>query len=724
MAGVDDLLARVGDEAVRAELAAAIAELRGTRDFGLVFERHVPETVRLPHHPVRRGIKVAYRDRSTDHSIFEVLAVNQTEATCRRRRHPDGREVDRSQGDPEVIGAPVAELIVVAEFGDSIYPGLKQLASVQRGGDRAAHAVIAGENFHVLQALRFTHAGRIDCIYIDPPYNTGNRDWKYDNDYVDKEDAYRHSKWLSFMHRRLLLAKELLKPDGVLIVTIDEHEVHHLGVLLEQTFPGYRRPMVTIVMNSAGNTQNGFYRVEEYAFFCFPPGVGPVQITDDLLADEGKKPRSLWGTHIRSGGINDLPSKRPNLVYPIAIEEATGRFVACGSSLEQRLTAGELPGIRSRAELDAWRPDPDETVDGHPVVWPFSVDGSIGTWRNDAGTFARLVDEGFVRIRPNQAAPGTNRWSISYVTEGNRRKVAEGVIPKLGRDERDGSLLLGSERRPVIPKSVWKRRLHDATNWGSPILRAFVGPNPFTYPKSPYAVRDTLSTVVADKPDAVILDFFAGSGTTLQATCMLNAADGGRRQSILVTNNEVGEADANRLEADGHHPGDPEWEARGIYQLVTRPRCEAVVSGVRSDGGAVEGSYEDGTLYSEGFAENVEFLELTYQDAGRIELDLAFNAIAPLLWLRAGGSGPVISESVDAAKRRRPYAWTDRYGVLFNTDRWSSFVEKLPDSATTVFIVTDSMTTFAQICSELPSHIEAVRLYERYLTTFEIKTSV
>src|SRR5690606_14923681 len=155
---------------------------------------------------------------------------------------------------------------------------------------------------------------------------------------------------------------------------------------------------------------------------------------------------------------------------------------------------------------------------------------------------------------------------------------------------------------------------------------------------------------------------------------------------------------------------------------VTRPRCEAVVSGVRSDGGAVEGSYEDGTLYSEGFAENVEFLELTYQDAGRIELDLAFNAIAPLLWLRAGGSGPVISESVDAAKRRRPYAWTNRYGVLFNTDRWSSFVEKLPDSATTVFIVTDSMTTFAQICSALPSHIVAVRLYEGYLTTFESKT--
>ena len=177
------------------------------------------------------------------------------------------------------------------------------------------------------------------------------------------------------------MARSLLKPDGVLIATIDEHEVHHLGVLLEQAVPTYRRPMVTIVMNSAGNTQNGFYRVEEHAFFCFPPGTGPVPITDDLLADEDKKPRSLWGTHIRSGGINDLPSKRPNLVYPIAIDADSGRLHQCGTSLEHRLAKGEL-GAMTRSTLDAWRPDPSETIDGHPVVWPFSVDGNVGTWRS------------------------------------------------------------------------------------------------------------------------------------------------------------------------------------------------------------------------------------------------------------------------------------------------------------------------------------------------------
>jgi len=301
--------------------------------------------------------------------------------------------------------------------------------------------------------------------------------------------------------------------------------------------------------------------------------------------------------------------------------------------------------------------------------------------------------------------------------------VAEGVIPTVGRDARDGSLVMGSERSPVIPKSVWKRRLHDATNWGKPVLRAFVGPTSFTYPKSPYAVRDTISTIVADTPDAVILDFFAGSGTTLHATCMLNAADGGRRRSILVTNNEVGVAEAGRLASEGHHRGDIAWEGRGIYELVTRPRCEAVVTGARADGSPVEGTYDDGTPYSDGFEENVQFLELTYLDPDEVELDLAFARIAPLLWLRAGATGPILEDRRDGKGDERPFAWTERYGVLFDPDRWRAFVENLPDEATTAFVVTDSQATFAGVVAELPDHLDVVRLYESYLTTFRFDSS-
>ena len=142
------------------------------------------------------------------------------------------------QDEPETKTVSIDDLVVVAEFKDTIYPGLVETGRVQRGGDKPFHTVINAENFHALELLTYTHRHAIDAIYIDPPYNTGAKDWKYNNDYVEADDDYRHSKWLAFMERRLDLAKELLNPDdSVLIVTIDEREIHRLGLLLEQIFP-------------------------------------------------------------------------------------------------------------------------------------------------------------------------------------------------------------------------------------------------------------------------------------------------------------------------------------------------------------------------------------------------------------------------------------------------------------------------------------------------------
>ena len=136
----------------------------------------------------------------------------------------------------------------------------------------------------------YLHEGDVDCIYIDPPYNTGARDWKYNNRLVDAKDDWRHSKWLSMMDRRLRLAKRLLRPDGVLIVTIDEHEVHHLGMLLESIFPNHLRHMVTIIINPKGTGKLNFGRVDEYALFCVPNvgrslilGAATAKASADLL---------------------------------------------------------------------------------------------------------------------------------------------------------------------------------------------------------------------------------------------------------------------------------------------------------------------------------------------------------------------------------------------------------------------------------------------------------
>jgi adenine-specific DNA-methyltransferase len=268
---LDTLIGRITDEQLRADIRAAVSDLRKITDFGLVFEAHLPETVRLPHHSIRRGVKVTLRDLA-DQSMFEVVSVNDGTATIRRLRHPDGSALSRQEAtEVENQKSPLSSLVALAEFGDPIYPGLRRLGSLGRGGEKPAHIVINGENYHALEALQFSHAGKIDCIYIDPPYNSGARDWKYNNNYVDDDDGYRHSKWLAFMSRRLKLAKNLMKPeDSVLIVTIDEKEVHRLGLLIGQLFPGAKTQMVTIVTNQRGVARGQeFARVDEYAFVVF-----------------------------------------------------------------------------------------------------------------------------------------------------------------------------------------------------------------------------------------------------------------------------------------------------------------------------------------------------------------------------------------------------------------------------------------------------------------------
>ncbi|MEQ1703749.1 MAG: DNA methyltransferase, partial [Ilumatobacteraceae bacterium] len=308
---LDVLLEKVADPGLRAELRAAVDKVRAKRSFGLVFESHLPERVRLPEYPVRRGTKVVRRADKGD-GPMKVEGVQRGQAI-----------VVTDDGTRETL--PVDDLVVVAEFGEPVYPGLTSVGSIQRGGDKPAHVVINAENHHALEMLQFTHPGKVDCIYIDPPYNTGAKDWKYDNNYVDGEDGYRHSKWLAFMERRLMLAKELLNPnDSVLIVTIDEKEVHRLGLLLERLFPGAAKQMVTVVINPNGVARGSeMARVEEYVFFLFIGGGAPSFVTDSLLdsasSDAPSKKGVRWEWLLR-GGNNSRRSDRPNLFYPIFID--------------------------------------------------------------------------------------------------------------------------------------------------------------------------------------------------------------------------------------------------------------------------------------------------------------------------------------------------------------------------------------------------------------------
>jgi adenine-specific DNA-methyltransferase len=270
MSRLTDLIAqaKAKDEGLGRELEREFKALANRRAFGLNFERHRPESVELPGRPVRKGDKVRILPpRGTtakgDQRLWKVRALSGKGAARMAEVELIGADA------PEVQTVAVADLIVVAEFRDYIYPGLVSTGKVTRGGDKPYHTVINGENFHALEALTFTHRGKIDLIYIDPPYNSGAKDWKYNNDYVEKEDLYLHSKWLAFMERRLLVASQLInKQDGVLIVAIDDKEVSRLGLLLEQIFPDAQIDMVTTVINPRGKYRKGrFARCEDYLYF-------------------------------------------------------------------------------------------------------------------------------------------------------------------------------------------------------------------------------------------------------------------------------------------------------------------------------------------------------------------------------------------------------------------------------------------------------------------------
>ena len=184
MAKVDDLIGQVADKDLRSELSAALSELRRGKKFGLVFEEHIPEVTLLPNFPLRVGTLVQLRKEPSAAEPLRVEKLTAKRATVRPLSGGESRSV------------PFKELLALGRFGDPVYPALTPLETVERGGGKPYHTVIDGENYHALQLLAFLYEGQVDCMFLDPPYNTGATDWKYNNNYVDKNDSWRHSKWL------------------------------------------------------------------------------------------------------------------------------------------------------------------------------------------------------------------------------------------------------------------------------------------------------------------------------------------------------------------------------------------------------------------------------------------------------------------------------------------------------------------------------------------------
>ncbi|HCG00489.1 MAG TPA: hypothetical protein DEV93_08070 [Chloroflexi bacterium] len=691
MANLEDLIARVSDRRLQAEMASALGILKRRQRFGLVFEEHLPETTVLVGLPIQVGSLVQRRDDLGARTLYRVIDLTADQQACIVPLDSDAAE-----------SLPLASLLVVKRFGDPIFPTLTSLGALRRGDtSRPSHAVINGENYHALQLLTFLFAGQVDCIYIDPPYNTGARDWKYNNRYVDDNDTWRHSKWLSFMAKRLQLARRLLRPDGVLIVTIDEHELHHLGMLLEKVFPAHARYMVSIVINPKGRREPNFSRIDEQAFFVVPStGAEIVQGTTSLQAilplidsetddEEDERPEEdevpaaeqaddaidwEYRHARRRGAESSYRHQRPNQFYPIFIDEAPRRVVRVGASI----AVNDEPHL---GHIDGLRP-----------IWPIDAEGRHRCWRYTPDSMQARIELGNVVLGKYNRTQDSWTVNIRYPRNKSRKL-----------------------------KTVWWDTAHDAGTHGTQLLSKMLGaPGLFPFPKSIYAVRDSLAAVVRNRPRALIVDFFAGSGTTFHATCLLNADDGGQRRSILITNNEVAEAEARLLYEQGHYRGDPAFEAAGIFDRVTRPRCEAVVTGLRADGAPIAGKHIGGRPLHTGFTENVEFFRLDYLEADSVDLGLEFAALLPLLWLGAGAVGEHRLPS-DTGGFLVPDDST--FGVLFRESRFRPFraaLDQRPD-VTHVWLVTDSEQAFAEMCAALPADKRVAMLYRDYLRHFRAR---
>ena len=685
------------------ELEQEFKVLSSRRSFGLNFERHRPENVELPGRPIRKGDKVRILPpRGTtakgDQRLWKVLKLE----GAGDKKTAQLELLDTPEAERQKVA--VVDLVVVAEFKDFIYPGLFSTGKVECGGNKPFHTVINAENFHALEALTFTHRGKIDVIYIDPPYNSRAKDWKYNNDYVDPDDDYRHSKWLAMMERRLKIADELLCPEtGVLILTIDDKEVHRAGLLLEQVFQGSDVQMITSVISAKGALRFGkFSRVEEHIFVV---SKGKPQITPwyrnmlDPVQGDGTDTSALEWLGLRRREPSSKRGARPNQFYPIFVHDTNGYLHSVGAAVDDHIDRNTV-----------------EVPEGAVALWPLKPDGTEMLWGLTPDVLRRNWAKGYARVNSWNAEE--QRGTVQYLPGGTISQIENGTIQITGR-KRDGSVVgtVAIDEETPPPKRVWNLASHNAETGGTNILSKLIPGRSFPYPKSLYAVEDCLRFFIEKKEDAIVLDFFSGSGTTAHAVMRINRLYGGKRQCISITNNEVSAEEAAERRAAGLRPGDADWEKLGICDYVTKPRIQAAITGMTPNGKAVDGDYKfnDEFPMEEGFKENAEFFTLTYETPVAVSHNRAFERIAPLLWMRAGSEGRRI-QNLPA------HGWevADTYGLLTELDAAAAFAKaiKTKGDIRVAFIVTDDERRFQTIIRSLPDKVEPVRLYESYLTNF------
>lgn len=416
-----------------------------------------------------------HEEKYKDYSRSELL--KQIELLEKRKKYGIVWEEDRVKEEFDVESKN--KLPVLAELKDR---------EIQKDHNNSVNILIEGDNYHSLSVLNYTHKGKIDVIYIDPPYNTGNKTWKYNNRYVEREDAFKHSKFIAFMNKRLQLAKNLLTENGIIICAIDDYECHNVRHLFDEIFgEDNRLGTIAVIHNPGGRQDDKFFATAHEYMLVYAKNkdnaaVGYLDISEKKLAEY--KYKDKWGKYklreYRRSGANSRPEDRPNLWYPIYVNS---------KSLDLSI----------------------KPKSGYLKLLPIDSGRIRRVWRWNSETFMEQKEK-YIEVRKN------GKQINLFVKE--RLSDNEGLKPKTIWDESYYSSAVGTAELKNI------------------LYKEFKGNKIFEFPKSKFLVKDILK--ITSNQNSIILDYFAGSGTTGQAALELNAADNGKRRFILCTNNENG----------------------------------------------------------------------------------------------------------------------------------------------------------------------------------------
>ena len=413
-----------------------------------------------------------------------------------------------------------------------------------------SNLLIEGDNFDALRYLRMTHAGRVNCICIDPPYNTGNRDFIYNDRFVDKDDLYKHSKWLEFMYRRFLLARDLLAEDGVLLVCINDENRAKLELLLDQAMPGMQVGSLVWRKRRPSNAANMeyFFSSDHEHVLIYAGGqfqfVGAAKKWSGYTNWDEEK-QDFWTSGDLTLGFSR--EQRPNLYYPIC-NPRTDIWYPCDPNNVWRYASQE------RLDGKSVRTQPmEDMISQNRIYFPEEIDPAHYTTISEVE--AAITD-------------GTAPQFLASTTD-----VSFWVGKRIGRNKPRFKRFKKDLKRSTQPLSSWVAEAGKGnsgessfietgmTAEGTKALRAMGIATEFSYPKPPSLIRELVRQ--STSPNDLVMDFFAGSGTTAQAVLELNLEDGGQRRFVMVSATEATE-------------GDPE---KNICRDVCAERIQRVING-------------------------------------------------------------------------------------------------------------------------------------------------